>query len=78
MPIQSGSLDINPTGLSILTTLKWSKTSIVYDLTIKEKQMCKQRYYFQMEIISINHHLTFISLVHFSSPVSIYATFPTF
>ena len=61
-------------GLSVLTTEKWSKTSIVGDLTIKEKYVCKQRYYFHMEILSINHH-SFISLVHFSSPVSIYATF---
>ena len=35
MPIQSGYLDNNPTGLSILTTLKWSKTSVVCDLTIE-------------------------------------------
>ena len=62
MPIQSGSLDNNPTGLSILTTLKWSKTSIVGELTIKGKHVCKQRYYLQMEIIPINHYLTFISL----------------
>ena len=40
------------------------KTSIVFELTIEEKQVCKQRYYFQMEIISNKHHLTLISLVH--------------
>ena len=39
---------------------KWSKTLIVGDLTIKEKHVCKQRYYFQMEIQSINHQSTFI------------------
>ena len=77
MPIQSGSLDNNPTGLSILTTLKWSKTSIVGELTIKEKHVCKQRYYFQMEIYidqtSFNFYL-FISLIYLS-PVSLYSKF---
>ena len=39
---------------------KWSKTSIVGGLTIKEKHVCKQRYYFQMEILSVNNQSTFI------------------
>ena len=61
-----------------INNVKMVKTLIVCDLTIKEKQVCKQRYYFQMEIISNKHHLTLISLVQFTSPVSLYSTFAIF
>ena len=78
MPIQSGSLVNNPTGLSILTTLKWSKTSIVGELTIEEKHVCKQRYYFQVEILSNQPSFNIYLLSSFSSPVFLYSTFLIF